>query len=179
MENKVLFPGVKDGETFRVGEVDFIKFPSEGDVTPVVAKDVLFNSEFGRDNNFSCSAVLKRMQEEILPKIMEVVGDENICPIQTDLTTLDGLRPYEPAESLIGLPTFNFYRNHVDIFDRYKVKRWWWLATPESAQPHSDPDWVVSVAPSGHVYGDYCNGVYDGVRPFLVFKSSIFGSGEM
>lgn len=67
MENKVLFPGVKDGEVFRVGDIDFIKFPSEGDVTPVVAKDVLFNSEFGRDNNFSCSTVLKRMQEEILP----------------------------------------------------------------------------------------------------------------
>ena len=179
MENKVLFPGVKDGEVFRVGDIDFIKFPSEGDVTPVVAKDILFFSEFGRDNNFSCSTVLKRMQEEILPKIMEVVGDENICPIQTDLTTLDGLRPYEPAESLIGLPTFNFYRNHVDIFDRYKVKRWWWLATPESAQPHSDPDWVVCVAPSGSIgRGGYSLGSV-GVRPFLVFKSSIFGSGEM
>ena len=178
MENKVLFPGVKDGEVFRVGEVDFIKFPIEGDVTPVVAKDVLFNGEFGRDNNFSCSTVLKRMQEEILPKIMEVVGDENICLFQTDLTTLDGLRPYEPAESLIGLPTFNFYRNHVDIFDRYKVKRWWWLATPESAQPHSDPDWVVCVAPSGCIYGVSCNYDFGGVRPFLVFKSSIFGSCE-
>lgn len=179
MENKVLFPGVKDGEVFRVGDIDFIKFPSEGDVTPVVAKDVLFNSEFGRDNNFSCSTVLKRMQEEILPKIMEVVGDENICPIQTDLTTLDGLRPYEPAESLISLPTFNFYRNHVDIFDRYKVKRWWWLATPESAQPHSDPDWVVCVAPSGYIFSGICDIGHLGVRPFLVFKSSIFGSGEM
>lgn len=179
MENKVLFPGVKDGEVFRVGDIDFIKFPSEGDVTPVVAKDVLFNSEFGRDNNFSCSTVLKRMQEEILPKIMEVVGDENICPIQTDLTTLDGLRPYDPAESLISLPTFNFYRNHVDIFDRYKVRRWW-LATPESAQPHSDPDWVVCVAPSGIIFiGGFNSRDYGGVRPFLVFKSSIFGSGEM
>ena len=179
MESKVLFPGVKDGEVFRVGDIDFIKFPSEGEVTPVVAKDVLFYSEFGRDNNLSCSAVLKRMQEEILPKIMEVVGDENIGLIQTDLTTLDGLRPYEPAESLISLPTFNFYRNHVDIFDRYKVKRWWWLATPESAQPHSDPDWVVCVAPSGYVYFDFCNRDFNGVRPFLIFKSSIFGSGEM
>lgn len=30
MESKVLFPGVKDGEVFRVGDIDFIKFPSEG-----------------------------------------------------------------------------------------------------------------------------------------------------
>ena len=101
-----------------------------------------------------------------------------LCTIKTDLTTLDGLKPYNDLGSLISLPTFDFYRANVKIFDQYKVDELWWLATPESAQPHDNPRWVVCVAPSGGIfYGIYCYGD-GGVRPFLLFESSIFESCE-
>ena len=179
MENKkVCIPSVKDGETFKVGGIEFIKFPDVDGMTPAVAKDILFTSRFGSNNNLKESDVLKKMEEEVLPKIIEAVGKENLCPIKTDLTTLDGLTPYGEMESLISLPTFDFYRANVGIFDQHKVKNWWWLATPESAKPHDDPTWVVCVAPSGFIdYGNY-GGDYLGVRPFLIFVSSIFGSCE-
>ena len=177
MENKkVCIPGVKDGETFKVGGIEFIKFPDVDGMTPAVAKDILFTSRFGSNNNLKESEVLKKMEEEVLPKVIEAVGKENLCSIKTDLTTLDGLTPYGEMESLISLPTFDFYRANVGIFDQHKVKGWWWLATPESAKPHDDPKWVVCVAPSG--YGDGFNFDGFGVRPFLIFVSSIFGSCE-
>ena len=179
MENKkVCIPGVKDGETFKVGGIEFIKFPDVDGITPAVAKDILFTSRFGSSNNLKESDVLKRLEEEVLPKVIEVVGKENLCPIKTDLTTLDGLTPYGEMESLISLPTFDFYRANVGIFDQHKVKNRWWLATPESALPHDDPTWVVYVAPSGFIYYYYCNDYNFGVRPFLIFVSSIFGSCE-
>lgn len=167
------FPGVKDGETFTVGGIEFIKFPSADGVTPAVAKDILFTSPFGDNNHLAESAILKRLKEEVLPKIIAAVGAESICTIKTDLTTLDGLKPYEDMESLISLPTFDFYRANVSIFDKYPVKDWWWLATPESAKPHCNPQWIVCVAPSGYIYYDYYGSV-NGVRPFLLFDSSIF-----
>lgn len=174
---RVLFPGVKDGETFMVGAMEFIKFPATDIGTPVVAKNIVFRSEFGPNNNLAESDVLKKMKAEIFPKIAEVVGEENLCTFKTDLTTLDGLKPYEELESKISLPTIDFYHEHVKIFDQHKVDSWWWLATPDSAQPHDDPDWVLCVAPSGSIfYGNYNLGY--GVRPFLVFESSIFGSYE-
>ena len=166
-----------DGETFKIGDMEFIKFPSENGMTPVVMKDIAFTSRFGDSNDLNESIVLVRMKEKILPKIIDVVGEENLCSIKTDLTAFDGLKPYEDMESLISLPTLDFYRANVAIFDRYNPKAWWWLATPHSAQPHYDPWWVRCVAPSGNVgHGGYDYG--RGVRPFLIFNSSIFESSE-
>lgn len=172
------FPGVKDGEVFRLAGMEFIKFPSVDGKTPVVMRDIAFSSRFGDNNDLRCSDALKKMQKDILPKIMEEVGEENVLTFQTDLTALDGLKPYGMMESKISLPTLDFYRQHVEIFDKYQVDEWWWLATPESVQPHSAPKWIVCVAPSGYIYGGryYFNGI--GVRPFLIFNSSIFESSE-
>ena len=175
---KILFPGVKDGETFKIGDMEFIKFPSKDGQTPVVLKDIAFRSEFGKNNDLRTSKILKRMKKELLPKIIEAVGAENVCTFQTDLTTLDGLKPYGVMESLISLPTMDFYRANVDIFDKYNPGAWWWLATPESAKPHYDHTWILCVSPSGCIF--IVNYYYDdfGVRPFLIFNSSIFGSSE-
>lgn len=179
IENKnPIFPGVKDGETFKIGDMEFIKFPSVDGQTPVVMKDIAFCSRFGNNNDLRSSDVLRKMETEILPKIIEAVGKENLCTIKTDLTTLDGLNPYGTMESLISLPTLDFYRSNAEIFGKYKPDCWWWLATPESAQPNSDPWWILCVSPSGYVYfPNFLN--YDlGVRPFCIFESSIFESSE-
>ena len=178
-EKKVLFHGVEDGATFMVGGIEFIKFPDVNGMTPAVARDIVFRSQFGSSNNFAESTVLQRMNDEVLPAIIEEVGAENLCIIKTDLTTWDGLKTYGEMKSLISLPTMDFYRENVEIFDRYTVKSWWWLATADSAQPHDKSPWLVlCVAPSGYIFsGDY-DIVSFGVRPFCIFKSSIFGSCE-
>ena len=179
VHNEVLFPNVKDGETFTVAGMEFIKFPSVDGKTPVVMKNIAFRSRFGNDNDLSKSTVLSRMEKEILPKIIEAVGEENVLTFKTDLTTLDGLKPYEDLESRISLPTFDFYRANVEIFDRYKVDYPVFLATPESAKPHDDPCWVLCVSPSGRIYYyNFYNFDRCGVRPFSIFNSSIFGSSE-
>ena len=178
IENKnVLFHGIKDGETFKIGDMEFIKFPSAGGKTPVVMKDSAFSSQFGKDNDFRHSTILKRLEKEVLPKIIAAVGEENVCTFKTDLTTWDGLKVYGERESRISLPTMDFYRANVDIFDRHKVGSWWWLVTADSAKPHYDPTWVLCVSPSGRIDFGSCSYVH-GVRPILIFKSSIFGSLE-
>lgn len=176
--NKVLFPGVQDGQTFMVGDIEFIKFPDQGGMTPVLAKDIAFFSSFGVTNNLAESQILKRMEKEFLPKIVEAVGEENICMFKTDLTTWDGLKNYGELESKISLPTVDFYRKHVDIFDQHRVGRWFWLATADSAKPHDDPWHVLCVSPSGFLDYDICGRDFLGVRPFLCFVSSIFGPCE-
>ena len=176
--NSIRFPGVKDGGTFMVDGIEFIKFPDKGGVTPVVSKDILFRSRFGDTNNLAESTVLKRMEAEVLPRVVQAVGEENVCPIQTDLTTWDGLKTYGVLESKISLPTMDFYRQHVDVFDKHKVDRYFWMATADSAKPHDDPWYVLCVSPSGILdLGSYNYDNY-GVRPFLLFKSSIFDACE-
>lgn len=179
IDNKtVMFPGVKDGDIFEVAGIEFIKFPSKDGMTPVVSKDILFRSSFGEDNNFRKSKILKTLEADYLPKIVEAIGAENLCTIKTDLTTLDGLKKYGAMESLVSLPTLDFYRANAEIFDKYNPGDWWWLATADSTSPRYNPYWVLCVSPSGII----CFGYYyiggGGVRPFYIFKSSIFGSFE-
>lgn len=168
---------VEIGQTFKIGDVTYIKFADKDGVTVAVTKDIIFKSKFGKNNNFAKSKVFEKLNNEFLPKVAEIIGFENICNFTTDLITLDGLKPYEPITSKISLPTLDFYRENVEIFDKYKLDEWWWLATPESAKPHDDPDWIVCVSPSGYVRNlNYYN--YFGVRPFLNFVSSISVSYE-
>ena len=166
---------VKEDGTFTVAGIEFIKFPAEGERTPVMAKDILFRSRFGSNNDLRKSIVLQKMEADVLPKIIEAIGEENVLTFKTDLTAEDGLKPYGEMESKISLPTLDFYRANVETFDKHKVNEWFWLATPESAHPHCDPYWILCVAPSGYVGGDYSHYDY-GVRPFLYFHSSIFES---
>ena len=171
-----LFPGVKVGETFQIGDMEFIRFPDVNGHTPVVMKDIAFRSSFGSNNDFRESKILKRLQEEYLPRIIEDVGEENVLEFSTDLTTLDGLKNYGTLVSRISLPTFDFYRANVAIFDQHNPDTWWWLATADSAKPQYEPVWVSCVSPAGHVNDDSVNSDDCGVRPFCILKSSIFES---
>lgn len=170
---------VEVGKVFEVGGVEFIKFPGRTDgETIAVAKDIAFRSTFGKNNNFEKSDILKKLKKDFLPKIIEAVGEDNVCEFETDLTTLDGLKTYGTMKSKVSIPTLDFYRDNVEIFDKYTPETWWWLATPFSAEPHyEDCWWIECVSPSGIVDGN----IYDinfGVRPLLIFVSDISVSCE-
>lgn len=168
---------VEIGKTFKIGDTEFIKFADENNETVAVTSDVVHNMKFGKNNNLSKSDVLNWLNKEFLQKITDVIGEDNVCEFTTDLTSLDGLKTYGCVNSKISLPTLDFYRAHVDIFDKFKVSKWWWLATPDSAAPHWDGcPWVVCVSPVGYIFSNYYG--RNGVRPFLRFVSSISVSCE-
>lgn len=161
-------------KTINVAGYELICFPREDGSVDAVAKDIVFYSKFGEENNnLAESLILKKMQGEFLQKIAEVVGEENILEFETDLRTLDGLRPCPNLVSKVSLPTFDFYRDNVDVFDEYPVDGYWWLATPDTAQPHYDPIWVRCVSPRGYFCFNYFH-YGSGVCPFLRFSASIF-----
>lgn len=174
---KTELSSIEVGKTFKIGEIEFIKFSDIDGITIAVSKDIVFRSGFGNNNNLAESDVLEKLNKEILPELIKEVGEENILEFETDLTTLDGLKPYEPLKSKISIPSFDFYRANVEMFDKYKVDSWWWLATPDTAKPHYNPSWRLCVSPDGDINlsNYYDNG---GVRPFLKFVSSIFVSCE-
>lgn len=168
---------VKKGQLFTVGGIEFIKFSGDEYKTVAVAKNSVFNSEFGKNNDFSKSFILKRLKDEILPKLEAEVGAENILEHEVDLTSLDGLKTYGSVKSKISIPTLDFYRNNVIMFDEHKYDGWWWLATPDTTPEHYTDYWCRCVSPIGNFINCsyYING---GVRPFLIFVSSISISCE-
>ena len=174
---KVIFPAGKNGDTYKIAGKELIRFAEVDGKAPVVMKDIAFRSEFGKNNDLRTSTVLEKMEKKIIPEIIDAIGKENLCTVHTDLTTLCGLKAYGVMESLISLPTLDFYRANAEIFDKHPVKDWWWLATPESYEPHGNALWALCVSPAGGIGNGNCNDS-GGVRPFLFLKSSIFESSE-
>lgn len=174
-EKKVLFPAVKDGDVVKIGDREYIKFPEKGGMVPVIAKDIQFNSAFGDNNDLRTSKVRKVLEEKCLPEMIKAVGAENICTIRTDLMALSGQKDYGVLESLVSLPTLDFYREYADIFMKNPADDYWWLATPEAMEPADNPYWILCVSPSGYIGYGYFSDSF-GVRPFYLLKSSIFGS---
>ena len=165
---------VKIADTFKVADIEWIKFAEKDGNVIAVAEDILLRSEFGSNNNYADKKciVRKKLETDVLPKIENEIGAENLIEFETDLISLDGDKQYGKYKSKIGLPTFDFYRENVEIFDKHKIDRWWWLSTPYSTNKHLDNYWTSCVSPSGDVgSNDYYN--YNGVRPFLIFVSSI------
>ncbi len=168
---------VKTGRTFTVAGIEFIKFSGDEEKAIAVAKDCVFDSSLGKNNNFADSSALKRLKDEILPKLEAAVGAENILEHEVDLTSLDGLKTYGSMTSKISIPTFDFYRNNVSVFDEHKYAGWWWLATPASTSEHLNDRWCVCVSPVGGI-GSSIYGINGGARPFCIFVSSISVSCE-
>lgn len=168
---------VKAGELFKIGGTEFIKISSDDNKTVAVAKDCAFRSTYGNNNNFAESKILQRLNEEVLPVIEDEIGKENILEFETDLTSLDGLKTYGSMTSRISIPTFDMYRNNVDIFDKHKIGSWWWLATPDTTPEHYNDYWGRCVSPDGCISGNYYVSS-SGVRPVLTFVSDISVSCE-
>lgn len=175
---KEILSNIKNGELFSIGGIEFIKFSDKDGITTAVAKDSLFRCEFGRNNNFAESTIKERLEKEILPKLEAEIGVENILEHEVDLLSLDGSDKWGKIKSKVSLPTFDFYRQNVKTFDKYKFNYWWWLATPDTTLEHYSDDWVVCVSSSGIIncFNGSCCDI--GVRPFLTFVSSISISCE-
>ena len=171
---KVMASKISNGETFVVAGIEWIKFPEKDGRFVAVAKGSIGDKIFDANgNNFANSSLLKYLEDKILPKIEAKVGAENVLEFETDLFSLDGHRKYGVIKSKISLPTFDFYRENKEMFDKHHLDDWWWLSTP-----NGERYMVACVAPSGGVIScnSFCSD--DGLRPILLFSSSIFVSRE-
>ena len=166
---------VAEGETFKIGEYEFVLLELSGDTAAVILKDVLYKEkQFGKNNNYDGSDVDK-LCIEFGEKIEALVGKGNLVEHTIDLTADDGLKCYGSIKRKMSLITAQMYRKYVYTLDKYPVKLWWWLATAFSTAKHDDTTWVKSVSPRGYISnGDFSN--VNGVRPFCILKSNIFVS---
>ena len=175
-EKVTILSDVSNGETFKIGNYEFIKFSEEDGVVVAVCKDNLFNSMFGEDNNFAKSIILKKLKKDVLPEIEDVIGADNVLEFETNLLSLDGSAKHGVVKSKVSIPTFDFYRKNRAVFEKYKLDEWWCLATPDSTSEYYNDRWNVCVSPSGGIGFNLYNRISLGVRPFWNFVSSIFVS---
>ena len=120
-----------DPNVIRIAGYDFIKFPEENGIVPIMIKDSIDYCHFDQHtNNFAKSYMLRHLTEYWLPIFEDALGADNILEFETDLTAVDGRTDYGTMHSRISLPTLDFYKANIEIFDKYANGTNFHLATP-------------------------------------------------
>ena len=164
------------GKIAKIGEYEFIVLKNKGDTVELLLKDTLCNKPFDSDCNNFADSDIRDYLDDFADKLAELVGEDNIVEHTVDLTADDGLKCYGSCDCRVSILTAQMYRENVYTIDKYKIDKWWWLATAYSTPKHDCKSWVKCVSPCGVIYYYYCVNFVNGVRPFCILKSNIFVS---
>lgn len=126
-------------------------------------------------NDWRTSSLRKYLNKDFFNRLASEIGEDNIIPFERDLLSLDGQTEYGNCEDKISLLAVDEYRKYRKLLPN--TDKWWWLITPWSTHCNGYKKTIAVVSPSGYVNGIVCNSD-DGVRPFCIFSSSIFGSED-
>lgn len=176
-KQKAQLGSLKPGETFKIGEHDFIVLDHEDGTTKVISKNLMKKNVAFDDNSkdYRKSNLRKVLETEILPLIEEKVGASNLVSYTVDLTSVDMQKEFKSFDCVIRPLTFDEARKYNDLLANKDLNDWWWTCTPWSTEERG---WKYSIAvgsPSGFFNYDYCSN-HLGVRPFCILKSNIFVS---
>lgn len=173
--DKVELSTVDPGNVIDLGEDEFVVLDHDEGGTLVISKEIMKEDvKFGENTDFNGSNVQHVLYKDILPKMEDVVGSENILPQTIKLTTIDNQNVYEDVTGKIRLLTFDEARKYNLLIVNEDLGDYWWLMTPWTSKDRLEyPGSVVS--PGGDFCNWICNGS-NGVRPVLYLKSNIFVS---
>lgn len=178
-ESKIKLSELRRGESFMIGEHEFIVLDQGVDVTKVISKGFMAeNISFDPDTkDYNKSKIKKFIEEKIQPVIESEVGAENIVEHEVSLRSLDMQKEFEDVSAKVRPITFDEARLYNDLLVNEDLDNWWWTLTPWSTAKRGYRYGITVVCPSGRIGSDYCFCSYNyGVRPFCILKSNIFVS---
>lgn len=178
-KNKVRLSELKPGETFKIGEHDFIVLDQDesSQTTKVISKgfmaeDVIFDKN---TKDYNKSNIKKMIEADIQPIIEKAVGAENLIKHTVSLISVDMQHKYEDCVCKVRPITFDEAREFNDFLVNKNLNDWWWTCTPWSTKERGWEYLITVVSPSGSILDDCCY-IGSGVRPFCILKSHIFVS---
>lgn len=164
------------GETFMLGNKEFIVLEHEGEGTKIISKNLWGKSrKFGDSKNYITSSLKDYHEKDVYQEIAAVVGDENIIEYEVDLTALDGGNDFGTIKCKVSPIPFMEARKYFHLLVNEDLPDWWWTLTSWNSSKRGYTKSVTVVSPSGGIIdGSFGNG--HGVRPFGILRSSIFVS---
>ena len=174
--NRVILKDIEVGETFKIGNFEFIVLEHNEETSSVILKEFWKTAKFdGSFNDYKESEIRKGLNNAFYNELSGTVGADNIVKHAVDLTADDGRVDYRHCEDNISLLTCDLYRKYVYVLEKYKTEDWWWLATAYSTKSNDFEYTVRCVDYYGTLRYGHCSFSF-GVRPFCILKSNIFVS---
>lgn len=174
-KEKVVLSSLKPGETFMIGEHEFIVLEQNYGTTNVISKNLMAEDvQFDKNTeDYNKSALKRYIEEKIRPIILENIGAGNLVEHSVALTSVDNKSVFKDCICDIRPITFDEAREYNDLLVNEDLPDYYWTITPLST---FERGWhfIAVVSPCGSfnifTYCDYSNGV----RPFCILKSNIF-----
>ena len=176
-ESKIKLSELRRGESFMIGEHEFIVLDQGVDVAKVISKGFMAeNVKFDSNTKDYNKSEIKKFIEELIQPVIELeVGVENIVEHEVSLRSVDMQKEFEDVSAKVRPITFDEARLYNDLLVNEDLDDWWWTLTPWSTEKRGYKYGITVVCPSGNVVSSYCCND-GGVRPFCILKSNIFVS---
>lgn len=175
-KEKVILGSLKPGETFLIGEHEFIVLEQNKDgTTSVISKNLMAeNAVFDKKSrDYNKSSLKKLIEGKIRPVILENVGDGNLVEHTVYLTSVDNQNEFGSLTCDVRPLTFDEARKYNDFLVNKDLPKHYWTIAPWSTAERGCKYFIVVVSPSGNISSSFCN-INIGVRPFCILKSNIF-----
>lgn len=178
-KNKVRLSELKPGETFKIGEHDFIVLDQDdsSQTTKVISKGFMADNVIFDKNtkDYNKSNIKKMIEADIQPIIEKAVGAENLIEHTANLASVDMQHEFKNCMCKVRPITFDEAREFNDFLVNKNLNDLGWTCTPWSTKERGCEYLVAVVSPSGYFDCNYYNNC-SGVRPFCILKSHIFVS---
>ena len=122
-------------------------------------------------NDWRISELRQHLNSDLLEKIENEIGEENVIGFERDLLSVDGQNQYRACKDKVSLLTLDEYRKYRSLIPNEEY--YWWLLTPWSTPHNGYYKWMAVAVPSGNVVYGVCRNSF-GVRPVCIFSPSIF-----
>lgn len=179
--NKVELSTLNCGDTFKIGEHDFIvlKRDMQNHTTKVISKgfmaeDVVFDKN---TRDYNKSSLKKLIEKDIQPIIENAIGADNLVEHEVDLTSVDMQNEFGKCKCKVRPITFDESREFNDYIVNKNLDDYGWTCTPWSTADRGYKYSMLVVSPSGVINNVNCY-VNGGVRPVCILKSNIFASED-
>jgi hypothetical protein len=176
-KEKVVLSSLKPGETFMIGEHEFIVLEQSYGMTNVIYKNLMAeNVRFDGDTrDYNKSALKRYIEKEIRPIILENVGAGNLVEHSVALTSVDNQNEFNDCICEVRPITFDEAREYNDLLVNEDLTDYYWTITPWSTAERGFKYAIVVVSPSGFIFDNYCYNC-SGVRPLCIFSPNLFES---
>lgn len=177
-DGKIALKKMNPKEKFQIGDHTFRVLEVSGDTVRCISDKFIYdgaNKAFGNSNDWKNSRIREDLNTNFLSELEMLVGKDNIIEHKVDLTSNDGLNDYGTCLDKVSLLTTEQYRKYRPLL-MDKMPDWWWTVTPYSTESNGYSSDVCCVCGGGALNYCDCDYAYCGVRPSVIFSSSILVS---
>lgn len=103
---------VVDGRAFSVAGIKMYKLYRKGAGYMCILADPVFKAAYETSQNYAKSTIHKRLMQEVLPDLVEKIGEDNVLEFTLDLRHESDMNKYLDIQTKIGIMPYKEYLNY-------------------------------------------------------------------